>query len=1478
MTRYRALLIGVAQYTAPGISALPFVLGDMERMAAALSERGFHSPRLASSPWFTPNVINGEVTGFLAEAEPGDRLLIVLSGHGVHSEGKDYLVPEDIRPELSTFTSGCVEIDWREELERCRAAQIVFLIDACREGIQRDSMGTSAWTNRKVAATLRRKVAYVYACSKAEVARYVRDTDTVRDVQEASTQPRESFSLFSRTVTELLGSTVSSLREFRQAAQERITALHEAYGKPGAAQHIRVLTEDDHDGFVIFPPVEEGARAVGAEQAWADAVLCHPVWRRTDPARGASVEALREFCAWLVGAYGRACGEAERALAEDPWYDRELAERTTERLGFLLVHLPENTPLSPTEAALLAVLPFASQTHWAQHAAQCEVSEEALSDFLHTLPRLHRRLRTLEQDPNRAVQDICWWGFHRWLVLHPEAFTTRFLTCSEPLGPAHVVDWAREELSAERLLGHLKEQRIAPVATPGTTRSTALADERPVAPSTEHEHDVRERLVSCLFKAAHALAIDSVDLPEVLVEHIGISDSVSLEALHGTLRRARWLPTGGGRSLNALCEHPAVELALRRHADAVDTLLRDIDKEAAKRGSSLAALRSLPTYADAQQVSLSTATPAELTSGIRFRLADDRVQELLMGEQLYGNRELAIRELYQNALDALRYRAARTEYLQRTGVQVPEWKGEIIFTEGKDDRGRPYLQCADNGIGMGVTELSRSFSQGGSRYVDLPEYLEEEALWASLDPPLEFWPVSRFGLGVLSYFMIADELTISTCRLDRKGRPGQRLKVTIAGPGNLFRVEDLGPGAEAGTTVRLHGVRGQKIPSSGTELGQYLRVSQYRVQAPRKGKIRVWEPGALVTAKRSSAEASRPQQQPVPDREPEDRQHPELSHRPFVWTREKALHAHGDTLSRPCPEPSMHDAPVAAEKYGVWWVNGESFLLVDGISSGQRKLFGRAVDLHGTEQVTLSIDRKKILNFDSGAVHRRCLAAVDDLVDHACFLTPPWLGRLQQEDGALADAIVARAADKGVCWRLGDWTLNVARAGFFPPDHVLLPAVTGTLPRPRTHHDVVAALLVLCMPEPVIRWRLLALHPDLSADSVPVAMPSDMQLLLPDAHSTSDTWETYLAEANRNFAMACDGHSRSVHPPSTYYERQGDDRPAELLQLIALPSWRSAQQPVPPEEVLSIALEMECAPSHVAERLARLDYDVVPLGPLSEATAEDLPLLCLNWQNDYRSGVLPIPPGGYVPLAHLYRQGHPAEAARRLEELGYTIPEQASDGLVAADEIDSVDQSILFGLIMYYGHSGLPNSPAEETSVDAEGIRFSNVPPKVVARRLTRLGFPVSSHPSRGGVTASFGQLTVSPGSLSFKGFSRTEAEFGWHRPQLSPSAAASLTATHLRVAATLTCGSVDTLKAELAKLGHPHNFAEDLAHDQVLIHAFEEPASLPHPNCAGGGRITLAEIASAAIMVHRPFREVAAKATELGFRHDAEQWFTDAR
>jgi hypothetical protein len=69
--------------------------------------------------------------------------------------------------------------------------------------------------------------------------------------------------------------------------------------------------------------------------------------------------------------------------------------------------------------------------------------------------------------------------------------------------------------------------------------------------------------------------------------------------------------------------------------------------------------------------------PAFDTPLLQFRLSDDKVRELLMRRQLYGEPDLAIREHYQNALDACRYRRTRRIYLDQTDVPTTSWTGRI---------------------------------------------------------------------------------------------------------------------------------------------------------------------------------------------------------------------------------------------------------------------------------------------------------------------------------------------------------------------------------------------------------------------------------------------------------------------------------------------------------------------------------------------------------------------------------------------------------------------------------------------------------------------------------------------------------------------------------------------------------------------------------------------------------------------------------
>ncbi|MEV8455484.1 caspase family protein [Streptomyces sp. NPDC052095] len=313
MPQHRALLIGASNYDMRGIHSLPFVPADLARLDAVFRRRGFRDVQVLSQreggKQISANFINARVAGFLRRAGRGDTLVIFLSGHGVHAAGRDYLVPEDIDEDTHPFESGCVPIDWRPQLDETLADHVVFLIDACREGIETASMslaGVTEWGRQKTAAALRRKVAYVYGCSPAQLSFYVRDHEARVEGIQCGTAPGESFSIFSRAVSDVVASHRGALTldAFRTMAQERVSLLHQAYGKRGNPQLLRTVT-DIHDAFTFLPAVADchGATAAATTRPIAQysAMPPRPPAAPPRPSRPPRQPGIRRWQRYLLG-------------------------------------------------------------------------------------------------------------------------------------------------------------------------------------------------------------------------------------------------------------------------------------------------------------------------------------------------------------------------------------------------------------------------------------------------------------------------------------------------------------------------------------------------------------------------------------------------------------------------------------------------------------------------------------------------------------------------------------------------------------------------------------------------------------------------------------------------------------------------------------------------------------------------------------------------------------------------------------------------------------------------------------------------------------------------------------------------------------------------------------------------------------------------------------------------------------------------
>ena len=226
MSKRRALLIGVPKYINQAIPPLLFIENDVKRLREALESCGYQVRSIGTSnnAPATPGVIREAVFGFCSKAGEGETLLLCFSGHGVHFDGNDYLVPCDATIEDPDLRSYLIPLnDFNKFAEKSKAEAIFFFIDACREGIELGTMGLSTvklWGTKKLQISKDRDIAFIFSCGPGEVSHYV-------------AMP-EAFSLFSRALAETISvnNPATTFGEVTSEIQKKLKQLAGENGKP----------------------------------------------------------------------------------------------------------------------------------------------------------------------------------------------------------------------------------------------------------------------------------------------------------------------------------------------------------------------------------------------------------------------------------------------------------------------------------------------------------------------------------------------------------------------------------------------------------------------------------------------------------------------------------------------------------------------------------------------------------------------------------------------------------------------------------------------------------------------------------------------------------------------------------------------------------------------------------------------------------------------------------------------------------------------------------------------------------------------------------------------------------------------------------------------------------------------------------------------------------------------------------------------
>lgn len=135
-------------------------------------------------------------------------------------------------------------------------------------------------------------------------------------------------------------------------------------------------------------------------------------------------------------------------------------------------------------------------------------------------------------------------------------------------------------------------------------------------------------------------------------------------------------------------------------------------------------------------------------SDYKMTLDYKAISALLMGEKIYGNKTLGLRELIQNSLDSCRLRLELENLSTEIGREEYTPKVKVILNCEKQE-----VTIKDNGMGMSLEVIKNHFLNIGVSYYNSRDFKFRN---------FNYKPIGNFGIGFLSCFMLSDNVKVIT--------------------------------------------------------------------------------------------------------------------------------------------------------------------------------------------------------------------------------------------------------------------------------------------------------------------------------------------------------------------------------------------------------------------------------------------------------------------------------------------------------------------------------------------------------------------------------------------------------------------------------------------------------------------------------------------------------------------------------------------
>lgn len=311
----------------------------------------------------------------------------------------------------------------------------------------------------------------------------------------------------------------------------------------------------------------------------------------------------------------------------------------------------------------------------------------------------------------------------------------------------------------------------------------------------EKSHRIDLRFCAILLRLADILDFDTSRAPDALYEYSEMTGQRSSSGLFSKEEWDKHMSSHGfdfksvknraypyPLEYNAVCRDMQVEQKVNGYLNWVDQELEDCRRELRRFNG------KWQDFILPDKIKRGIKAAGYVSGQYRLTLDQDQVLTLFTGENLYDDPAVFVRELIQNAIDAVRTR-------KQTDWNLPaDWQGQINITSWRDEEGRHWFRIEDNGIGMTESIIRNYFLKIGCSYYNSDEFTQMK-MRCGADP--DYMPISRFGIGILSCFMGDRQnnlMEVSTKRFEQDNNCTPALRMSMHGINGYFYLTDQSKG------------------------------------------------------------------------------------------------------------------------------------------------------------------------------------------------------------------------------------------------------------------------------------------------------------------------------------------------------------------------------------------------------------------------------------------------------------------------------------------------------------------------------------------------------------------------------------------------------------------------------------------------------------------------------------------------------------